>query len=158
MKRAVQLAALVVCACGAHAARPAQTPSPAPVALASDVERGADLFSTRGCVACHSIGAGLRVGPDLAGLAERREPDWIVAMITRPDSMLRHDPIARDLASEYRTAMPKLGIGPEEAGALLAYIRAGETIAPEDPSGSRSCPCPGCVHRRPAGRGARSGR
>ena len=159
MRRGLPLAALVICACGAHAARPTPTPTaaPAPVATTAAAERGADLFTSRGCAACHTIGEGLRVGPDLAGLAERREPDWVRAMITRPDSMVRHDPVARDLVADYRTVMPRLGIGPEEADALLAYLRTGDP-APEGRPGPPSCPCPGCGHGRHGGRAARSGR
>ena len=156
MRRAVQLAALLVCACSARATGPAATTSSPSVVIASETERGADLFASRGCAACHSIGAGLRVGPDLAGILERREPEWVVAMIARPDSMLRHDPIARDLATEYRATMPRLGIGTDEARALLAYVATRDEAAPGETE-SPGCPCIGCGHRRHAGRHARSG-
>jgi putative heme-binding domain-containing protein len=147
------LVALVVCACGARAARPARAPATvAPEPEAESIARGADLFTARGCVACHSIGAGLRVGPDLAGLAERRGPDWIVGMITRPDSMLRHDSVARDLARKYGTTMPRLGIGPDEAHALVAFIGGERSTAPSEEIESRSCPCPACGRHRHAGR------
>jgi mono/diheme cytochrome c family protein len=124
--------------------------------LALEAERGADLFASRGCAACHSIGAGLRVGPDLAGILERREPEWVVGMITRPDSMLLHDPIARDLATEYRANMPRLGIEPEDARALVAFVGTREEVRPEG-AVPHSCPCPGYGHRRHAGRNMRSG-
>jgi protein SCO1/2 len=124
--------------------------------LASEAERGADLFASRGCAACHSIGAGMRVGPDLAGILERREPEWVLAMITRPDSMLLHDPIARDLATEYRATMPRLGIEPEDARALVAFVGTRDAATPEGTK-PRSCPCPGSGHRRHAGRHAGSG-
>ena len=156
MRRAVHLAVLLACACGARAVSPAGSAPPAQVALASEAERGADLFASRGCAACHSIGAGLRVGPDLAGILDRRDPEWVVAMITRPDSMLRHDPIARDLAAGYRTTMPRLGIGPKEASALLAFVGTRDEATPEATE-PRICPCPGCGRGRHAGRHARSG-
>jgi hypothetical protein len=95
------------------------------------------------------------VGPDLAGILERREPEWVVAMIIRPDSMLRHDPIARDLATEYRATMPRLGIGPEDARALLAFVGTRNAATPEGTE-PRS-PCPGSGHRRHAGRHPGSG-
>lgn len=155
MRRAVPLAALLVCACGARATGPSATTSSPSVVVAAETERGADLFASRGCAACHSIGAGLRVGPDLAGILERREPEWVVAMIARPDSMLRHDPIARELATEYRATMPGLGIETDEARALLAYVATRDEAVPG--SESPGCPCIGCGHRRHAGRHARSG-
>jgi mono/diheme cytochrome c family protein len=158
MRPGVQLAALLVCACGARAVGPAGTPPPAPVVIAVAAERGADLFASRGCAACHSIGAGLRVGPDLAGILDRREPEWVVAMITRPDSMLRHDPVARDLAAEYRSTMPRLGIGSEDARALLAYVGTREEAPPApEATETRHCPSPRCGHGRPTGRHPRSG-
>ena len=143
MRRGLPLAALVIWACGTHAARPTPTVAPPPAASTAAAERGASLFTTRGCAACHSIGSGRRVGPDLAGLTERREPDWILAMITRPDSMLRHDAIAAELAADYGTAMPRLGIESGEAGALLAYIRTVPSID-ADSAATRGWRCPGC--------------
>lgn len=125
MTRWALVAALVACACATHADRPGGLITSTVGATPLDAERGEDLFRTRGCAACHSIGGGARIGPDLAGLLERREPNWIVAMISRPDSMLRHDAIARDLGAEYGASMPRLGILPEEAGALVAYIGTG---------------------------------
>jgi mono/diheme cytochrome c family protein len=132
MTRWALAAAFMACAC----ARNAEGPGPVTSAVGAtrlDAERGEDLFRTRGCAACHSIGGGARIGPDLAGLLERREPEWIVAMITRPDSMLRHDAIARDLGAEYGASMPRLGIVPEEASALLAYIGTRESSGPRIP-------------------------
>ena len=156
MTRAVRLAALLVCACGTRAAGPSATaPAPA-VALASEADRGADLFASRGCAACHSTGAGLRVGPDLAGILERREPEWVVAMITRPDSMMCHDSIARDLATEYRATMPRLGIETDDARALLAYVATRDEAMPGETE-SPGCPCSGCGNRRHAGHHARCG-
>lgn len=157
MRGSVLLAAWLAAACGMRATGPGGVSPPAPVALASEVERGAELFASRGCAACHSIGAGLRVGPDLAGILERREPEWVVAMITRPDSMLRHDSIARDLRAEYGAAMPRLGIQPVEARALLAFVVTGDAAAPAGTE-PRGCPCPGCGHGRHRGRQERSGR
>lgn len=157
MTRWSLVAALVACACATPSDRPGAPVTSSAGATALDVERGEDLFRARGCAGCHSIGEGPRVGPDLAGLLERREPEWIVAMITRPDSMLRHDAIARDLGAEYGASMPRLGIVSEEASALLAYIRTGESVGAED-SGGPPCPRPGCGHGRHGARGMRGRR
>ena len=48
-----------------------------------DAAHGKELYETKGCPACHTIGGGRLVGPDLAGVAERRDRDWIIAMIVR---------------------------------------------------------------------------
>jgi mono/diheme cytochrome c family protein len=151
------VAALLACSCATHADPPGRPVTSSVGAMPPDAERGEDLFRARGCAGCHSIGEGPRVGPDLAGLLERREPEWIVAMITRPDSMLRHDAIARDLGAEYGASMPRLGIGSEEASALLAYIGTEESVGSED-SGGHPCPRPRCGHGRRGARGMRGRR
>lgn len=86
-------------------------------------ERGEEQFRVRGCVACHTIGEGRLVGPDLAGVTERRSYDWTMAMITNPDSMLRTDSIARQLLSEYFTPMSNQGVTPEQARAIWEHLR-----------------------------------
>jgi len=156
MRRLAPLAAALALACGAHVAaagRPAiETGSG--LSDAGRIERGADLFAERGCTACHTLGSGPLVGPDLSGIADRRERDWIVAMISRPDSMLERDPVARRVGSEYAARMPRLGIEPAEAVALAAFLAAapegGETGVP-----GRHCPRCARGHRR--GRGHRAG-
>ncbi len=47
------------------------------IALAADAEQE---FAIR-CAACHSIGEGRRVGPDLQGVLDRRTEDWAVAFV-----------------------------------------------------------------------------
>ena len=88
------------------------------------VSQGEDLFTGRGCVACHKIGEGRLVGPDLAGVTDRRSFNWIYSMITNPDSMLQSDSTAQRLFAEYFTPMPNQKVQPEEARALYEYLRA----------------------------------
>lgn len=93
---------------------------PTDEALAREGEK---LFQAKGCNACHKFGEGRLVGPDLAGVTERREKQWIVSMILHPDSMVRADSIARRLLSEYYTPMQNMGVSREEAEALYHYLR-----------------------------------
>ena len=86
-------------------------------------DAGEELFSAKGCVACHTIGKGRLTGPDLAGVTERRSFEWTYHQIMRPDSMTLHDPTARQLMAEYMTQMPDLDLRPEEARALYEYMR-----------------------------------
>lgn len=87
-------------------------------------ERGEELFRSRGCVACHTMGEGRRVGPDLEGVVERREFEWTYHMVVNPDSMLRNDSIARQLLSEYFTPMSDQNVTPEQFRAIYEYLRA----------------------------------
>jgi mono/diheme cytochrome c family protein len=98
-------------------------------------DAGEELFSAKGCVACHTIGKGRLTGPDLAGVTERRSFEWTYHQIMRPDSMTLHDPTARQLMAEYMTQMPDLDLRPEEARALYEYMRHEDHELAEDAEG-----------------------
>ncbi len=85
--------------------------------------KGEKLFKQKGCMACHTIGKGRLVGPDLKGVTERRKPEWLIAMITNPDSMLKYDPIAKQLLKKYKTPMTNQNVSEEEAKAIIEYIK-----------------------------------
>lgn len=120
--------------------RPAEAPgaeeAPAPDAVAADsaVLAGQRLFE-RTCIACHTVGDGDRVGPDLAGVTERRDEGWLVEWITEPTRMAREDPLGKRLFEEWnRIPMPPANLSDDEARQVLAYIRhetGTETEAPE---------------------------
>jgi mono/diheme cytochrome c family protein len=83
---------------------------------------GEKLFKSKTCSTCHAFGARI-TGPDLVGVTRRRAATWIEAQIQRPDVMLREDPISRELLGEYAVPMPNLGIKPEEAKALVEFMK-----------------------------------
>jgi mono/diheme cytochrome c family protein len=84
---------------------------------------GERLFRSKGCVACHTVGGGNRTGPDLEGVTDRREYGWIAAMIINPDSMIKADPIARQLLADYMTPMLSLAVTADEARSIYEYLR-----------------------------------
>lgn len=43
------------------------------------------------CATCHTVGAGDKIGPDLAGLSKRRKVDWLVKYINYPTGMIEGD-------------------------------------------------------------------
>ena len=102
----------------APAAQPDGPPSP------ELITQGEELFNTRACTSCHTIGNGRLVGPDLSGVTNRRTRTWIVSMIMHPDSMLRDDETARNLFAEYLTPMANQGLTAEQAGALYEFLRS----------------------------------
>ena len=87
------------------------------------------LFVTR-CVACHTIGQGDHVGPDLLEVTHLRERVWLRRFIKTPETVLdEKDPIAMALFKKFNEIqMPNLRLGDEDVDALIAYIEA-ETLA-----------------------------
>ena len=60
---------------------------------------GGALFEQM-CVACHTVGGGNRVGPDLAGVTRRRDEAWLERMIREPDRLVAEgDPINRQIVA-----------------------------------------------------------
>ncbi len=95
-----------------------------------DPARGQGLFGQK-CVSCHTVGGGKLVGPDLAGVTERRELDWIYSFIQTPDRMIAAgDPLAVQLLSENNNIpMPNLGLNEAETADLVAYLADPEAAA-----------------------------
>ena len=90
------------------------------------IPRGEQIYRTR-CATCHSLTgnelAGA-LGPDLLGVTQRREMDWLLNWLKAPDQMLKNkDPIAMALYKQYNNlAMPNMRLNKEEVLALLDYI------------------------------------
>ncbi len=84
--------------------------------------QGAELFKNM-CSACHKMDKKF-IGPELAGVTERRTPEWIMNMILNPEKMIKEDPIAKKLLIESNMAvMANQGLTQEEARAILEYFR-----------------------------------
>ena len=91
---------------------------------------GQDIFEEK-CISCHSIGGGIVVGPDLEGVLDRRDREWVVSFISAPDQILAGgDPIATGMLAEFNNIpMPNLGLTETEVEALLTFFEGGERAA-----------------------------
>ncbi len=87
------------------------------------VAPGEKLFLAKGCTNCHTIGKGRRVGPDLAGVSQRRPREWLRRWLENPPAMIASDPVAREMAREYPIPMPDLKLGESEIRELIDYLR-----------------------------------
>jgi cytochrome c2 len=88
--------------------------------------QGEGYFTSKGCTGCHTMTEERLIGPGLQGVTERRPFEWVVAMVTNPDSMLANDEAAQALYAEYETPMVNMGVTQEEARALYEYLRSHE--------------------------------
>ncbi|KAA5539983.1 c-type cytochrome [Adhaeribacter rhizoryzae] len=84
-------------------------------------DKGKAVFESK-CTACHKFGDRY-VGPDLAGVTERRKPEWVMNMVLNPEEMVQQDPTAKELLGEFMTQMPNQNLTEEEARAVLEYFR-----------------------------------
>ncbi len=89
-------------------------------------DEGAKLFKT--CEACHSIGAGRRVGPDLKGITKRRTNDWLVRFIQSPAAVLKSgDADAKGIFKEFNNVpMPDNALTTDQINLILAHIDGGK--------------------------------
>lgn len=88
------------------------------------IDQGQYLFSTR-CAACHTIGNGDKVGPDLLGVTSVRDLNWLRRTISEPDKLIAEkDPIAMALFKKYKEVrMPRLGLPEADVNTLIEYMK-----------------------------------
>ena len=88
-------------------------------------QAGPAAYFEQNCSACHTIGGGAAVGPDLKNVTQRAPRHWLVEFIRNPDAKIAaRDPYATKLVAEAEgavmTGSPEIT---EEFGeALLDYI------------------------------------
>jgi protein SCO1/2 len=85
---------------------------------------GEDLFNTR-CSACHTIGQGDKLGPDLLGVVAKRDRLWLIRWLKEPDVMLEEkDPLAMALYTQYNNVpMPNVKLVQKQIFDLIKYMQ-----------------------------------
>ena len=84
------------------------------------------IFEKR-CTGCHTFGKGVKVGPDLKGVTERRSRPWLLKFIRSSSSVIQSgDPTAVALFNQFKKErMPDwTDFTPEQIGAILDYFAA----------------------------------
>jgi cytochrome c2 len=95
-----------------------------PVQGASDVNEAKVIFRKR-CMACHTYGKGIKVGPDLKGVTDRRKREWLLKFIASSSSVIQSgDPTATKLFRDFKQErMPDWSdLSPEQITSILNYF------------------------------------
>lgn len=93
-------------------------------ASAQDLAGGETSFKQL-CAACHTVGKGRLVGPDLVGISQRRPVDWIIKFVKSSQSMVKSgDKYADSIFQAYNsTIMPDHPtLNDDQIKNILAYI------------------------------------
>lgn len=87
-------------------------------------DEGEQLFK-KTCTACHTIGKGRLVGPDLLNINEKQSQDWLIAFIQSSTQLIESgDKDAQAIYEEYnRILMPDNPYTDAQVIAILNYIR-----------------------------------
>ena len=86
------------------------------------VSAGKAIYDTK-CLACHKLSNEKLVGPGWSGVTKRREPVWIMNMITNVEMMLEKDPEAQKMLEECLVRMPNQNVAVEDARKILEFMR-----------------------------------
>jgi len=78
------------------------------------------------CQSCHKLTDEKLVGPGWKGITTKRQPVWILNMITNVDMMLEKDAEAQKLLELCLVRMPNQNIAKEEARSVLEYMRSND--------------------------------
>ncbi|MCF8371695.1 MAG: cytochrome c [Bacteroidales bacterium] len=86
-------------------------------------QNGKALFE-KSCVACHTIGGGRTVGPDLLGVNQKRDKTWLISFIKSSQGFIKSgDADAMALFNEFmKIPMPDQNLTDAEINQILQYI------------------------------------
>lgn len=88
-------------------------------------------FETK-CLACHTIGGGDRLGPDLHQVTTRRDERWLRRWLKNPEEMLQTDATAKEMLEKYKIPMPNQNASDAEIDGYVAYFKwADKNLRPQ---------------------------
>lgn len=91
------------------------------------VDAGKQTYDLK-CQSCHKLTDERIVGPGWGGLTLKREPAWIMNMITNVDVMLEKDPEAQKLLEQCLVRMPNQNVSKDEARHILEFMRQNDGV------------------------------
>lgn len=78
------------------------------------------------CQSCHRLTEEKLVGPGWKDVTKKRQPLWIMNMITNVDMMLETDAEAQKLLEQCMVRMPNQNISKEDARKVLEFMRSND--------------------------------
>lgn len=91
------------------------------------VSAGKGIYELK-CQACHKLTDERLVGPGWKDVTKRREPHWVMNMITNVEMMLEKDPEAQKLLEQCLVRMPNQNISKDDSRQILEYMRSNDGI------------------------------
>ena len=89
------------------------------------VSSGKSIYELK-CQSCHKLTDERLVGPGWKGVTQKRQPVWILNMITNVDMMLEKDAEAQKLLELCMIRMPNQNLTLEDARKVLEYMRSND--------------------------------
>ena len=78
------------------------------------------------CQSCHRLTEEKLVGPGWKDVTKKRQPLWIMNMITNVDMMLETDAEAQKLLEQCMVRMPNQNISKDQAREVLEFMRSND--------------------------------
>ena len=106
-----------------------------------DAGNGETIFKSK-CAACHTVGGGKLIGPDLQGVTTRRDIAWLSGWIKAPNKVLASgDLTAKKLLAENNNIpMPNLGLSDADVADLVAYFQSVDGASASVPTQASTSP------------------
>ena len=89
------------------------------------VTGGKSIYELK-CQSCHRLTEEKLVGPGWKNVTKRRQPVWIMNMITNVEMMLESDPEAQKLLEQCMVRMPNQNLSKEDARKVLEFMRTND--------------------------------
>lgn len=99
--------------------------------LFEPISPGERIFLGAGCTACHTIGRGKLVGPDLMDVGARHDRGWLRQWLADPPGMLARDPGTRERFKDYAIQMPNPDLTEGEIESVAGYLESLRSPVPK---------------------------